>query len=165
MTGASVRDVTDPNARQIAVSAGVRVLTVRQPHAWALAAGLKDVENRPRPAPAGAPYVLGILAGLKFDPPLRVPVDEPEVYVHGAVIGAVTVESSHEFRCDEPRGCVGCVSGWALHSEGTHHWMVGRAVMLPRPIPMRGSLSTPYAPADVDSAIRDAYASKGWPIP
>lgn len=143
---------------------GIRVMTVRQPHAWALVAGHKDVENRPRPAPGS--MVVGVLAGLRFDPPLRVPVDEPEVYVHGAVIGAVTVNGSHEYApADTYQGCRSCVSGWAEHIEGRHHWMVSRAVMLPQPIPMRGNLSMPYAPAEVDSAIRDVYAEKGWPLP
>lgn len=141
----------------------LRVLTVRQPHAWALVAGHKVVENRPRTSPDPG-TVLAILAGLRFDPPLMVDVPEPDHYIHGAVIGAVEVIRGHVYR-PTPLGCYGCNASqwrWAQPVEGMNHWLVGRAIMLDRPIPTRGSLTLAQPSDEVRDAIANARQSKGW---
>jgi hypothetical protein len=128
----------------------VRVLTVRQPHAWALVAGHKDVENRPWRFPAPDGTVLAVLAGRNYDPPLDVAMPEPDVLEFGAIIGSVVVVGSHE--ADECDGC----SPWAVKSHQwttTHHWTVAHAVMLPTPIPARGNLHLAYATPEQSEAV------------
>lgn len=103
----------------------VRVLTVRQPWAWAIIQGGKDVENRSWPTNHRGPLL--IHAGSAFEregyetvkrlarrsPP---PADE---FVHGAIIGVVEL--------------VDCVQGsdseWAI--PGQWHW----CLRSPRPLP------------------------------
>ncbi len=130
----------------------VRALTVRQPHAWAIIAGRKPVENRTWPFPMPTPCRLLIHAGAKLHPlGLHVPQsDEPGEHVRSAIIGAVTVTDQHHYH---PRGpgpkspCGICGSRWALAWH--HHWMLADPVRLPEPIPCRGRLTLFEPPRDV----------------
>ena len=106
----------------------VKALTVRQPWASLIVAGIKDVENRPRQIRYRGK--LAIHAGLKVD-------DEGmEMYGHslrvslplGAVIGSVDV--------------VDCISDsdspWAL--SDCYHWILANPRPLKRPVPATGKL-------------------------
>ena len=112
----------------------VRMLTVKQPHAWAIVNGHKDVENRTWKFPLPPGTRVAVLAGKKWAPPLRVDVGAPEnrsEYVAGAVIGFVTVVDDHE-------DCGGGCSPWAV--TGHRHWRLADAAVLDRPVPQRGAL-------------------------
>lgn len=107
----------------------LRALTVKQPHAWAIAAGHKDVENRPWKFWLPLGTTIGVHAGVKDDPDgLSVPISVPDDLTRGALIGLVDV--------------VGCVqnstSRWAR--PGSWHWLLANARLLDEPIPMRGHL-------------------------
>jgi hypothetical protein len=106
----------------------MKALTVRQPWASLIVAGIKDVENRPRRIRYRGK--LAIHAGLRVD-------DEGmEMYGHliegslplGAVIGSVDV--------------VDCTSDsdspWAL--SDCYHWILANPRRLKRPVPATGKL-------------------------
>ena len=68
----------------------LRMLSVRQPHAWAICSGHKDVENRTWKFPYEMPCTIGIQAGVNLDPdgldaPMVVPDDLPRGYALGVV--------------------------------------------------------------------------------
>jgi hypothetical protein len=130
----------------------VRVLTVRQPHAYLLIhgspnAGIKDVENRPKPTKYRgtlliqasakvdlAAYAEYIAEGIELPPAERL--------VTGAIIGSVQV--------------IGCVrnsgSRWAI--RGYWHWLTAQ----PRPsnpvIPIKGQLAMYPAPRGWEASFR-----------
>jgi len=108
----------------------LRALTVKQPHAWAIAAGLKDVENRSWRFWLPLGTTIAIHAGLKDDPDgLAVPVTEtPDDLVRGALVALVDVV---DCITDSP-------SPWA--SPGQWHWVLANVRRLPEPIPMRGAM-------------------------
>lgn len=121
----------------------LRALTVWQPHAWAIAAGHKDVENRPWPFPFPAGTTIAIHAGLKVDPdgldlPIRVPDDLPA----GVIVCTVVVT-----RCvrDSP-------SPWAR--RGMWHWCLGEARRLVEPVPTRGQMQLFRLSSSVIARIR-----------
>jgi hypothetical protein len=124
----------------------LRLLTVKQPHAWAIVAGRKDVENRTWPFRLALGTTIGIHAGVKVDPRgLRVPLDVPHDLVHGAVVGFVDVVGDH---ADDD--CPGC-SPWAAPAH--RHWRLANARRLMTPVPTRGSLWLFRPPADVLSTL------------
>jgi hypothetical protein len=133
-------------------TSAVKVLTVRQPHAYLLIhgspnAGIKDVENRRRPTKYRgtlliqasaevdrAAYAAYITDGLKLP--------SPEELVTGAIIGSVQVT-----------GCVcNSRSRWAI--PGYCHWLTAR----PRPadpvIPIKGKLGMYPAPDGWEASFR-----------
>lgn len=105
-------------------------LTIKQPWAWAIVSGLKDVENRTWATPhRGA---LLIHAAKKPDPMgfeflSLMGIQPPDTLDYGGIIGAADV--------------VDCVSGylsdWAM--PGQWHWVLKGARSLPFQ-PMRGQL-------------------------
>jgi hypothetical protein len=108
----------------------VKCLTIRQPWAWAILAGLKTVENRTWPtAHRGA---LLIHAGasresLRSVLPDGTPV--PDDLVFGCLVGVVDVLD-----------CVPlawCPAG--PYREGPWCWLLARPRALPTPIPFRGA--------------------------
>jgi hypothetical protein len=109
-------------------------LTVRQPWAWAIVAGHKDVENRRWSTPYRGPLL--IHASRRAAPEdwlkeLRRLLDRgtaiPEQFEYGAVIGVVELRSIGR----------DSASVWAL--PGLQHWQLGRARTL-APIPTLGAL-------------------------
>ena len=106
----------------------MKVLTIRQPWASLIVAGIKDVENRPWPTRYRGK--LGIHAAARYDQAL---VDEysdllGDCLPLGALIGSVTL--------------VDCVEGfrseWAL--SGSWHWLLADPKILARPRWMPGKL-------------------------
>lgn len=130
----------------------IRVLTVRQPWAWAIIHAGKDVENRSRSL---GPYrgSVAIQASKHLPPrkefeaaadriaavtgtrPLIVPPDQL-----GAIIGVVDLVASHAV--DEV-GCMAAIdicSPWADMEYGTHHLRFTNAFALDQPVPWTGGL-------------------------
>ena len=132
-------------------TSGVRVLTVRQPWAWALVHGGKDVENRSSSTTHPGPLL--IHAGSAFErdgydtvtrlarrPPL--PAEE---FVHGAIIGVVEL-----FDCVRDSD-----SEWAV--PGQWHW----CLRSPTPVlvvPCRGKLGLWKPPPGATWCVRDVTA-------
>ena len=145
----------------------MRVLTVRQPWAWAIIHGGKDVENRVRSL---GPYrgLVAIHAGLmgaSFDArhPDLWPFDER--HITGRVIGVVDLVGEHpganterdRFRrvasCFQPGRPFGLCSPWALRDH--HHLELANPRPLAHPIPAKGRLGLWRPDADLEAAIRE----------
>lgn len=129
----------------------LRLLTVHQPHAWAIVQGRKTVENRVWRFPLDMPTVIGIHAGVKPDRHgLAVPQhDEPDEHTHGAVVGLVTVFSQH--MQDRRQRCGPRCRRWGI--EGQWHWMLAQPTPLPQPVPTRGHQGLFHPPDDVLAAV------------
>jgi hypothetical protein len=146
--------------------AELRVLTVRQPWASAIAAGAKTVENRTR----GTRYrgLVAIHAGLQGDPtalsarpPYR--TERPQ-----HLIDWLRSRPDEERRAEMPRGavlavariagahrsldCPGC-GPWGEHGPEVWHWRLSGVVRLAEPIPYRGALGLPHARPELWDAI------------
>ena len=125
----------------------MKALTVKQPWAWALIHGGKDVENRSRPTKyrgqlyihAGKGYAT---EALKFPAFSTLDLDfdvtgelDLGIDVRGMVIGLVDVVDCHHWmECGPGEGMC---SEWAM--EGHHHWTLAN----PRPVepfPAKGML-------------------------
>ena len=133
------------------MSTDLRLLSVRQPHAWAICSGNKDVENRTWRFPYEMPCIMGIQAGVRTDPDgLDAPMDVPDDLPRGCALGVVDVISDHESsECLKPDGTL--CSPWAV--PGHRHWVLAHARTLDHPIPCRGLLKLFRPPQDVAEAL------------
>lgn len=111
-----------------------RVLTVRQPWAWAIIHGGKSVENRSWPTKHRGPLL--IHAGSAFEPDgyeavKRFATQRPppaSEFTHGAIIGVVDLV-----------GCLQNVSSeWAI--PGEWHWVLSSPQPFDAPVPCPGKL-------------------------
>jgi len=137
------------------VADDLRVLTVRQPWAWAIIHGGKDVENRTRSL---GPYrglvaihVSATLAGADAWNDANVEaalIAAPPAPLHlrrGQVIGVVDLVDEHP---DD-----GDCSPWAMRDH--HHLVLTNPRPLPAPIPARGRLGL-WRPDDTLTAATRA---------
>ncbi|GAA5046492.1 hypothetical protein HNP84_009731 [Thermocatellispora tengchongensis] len=122
----------------------MRMLTVRQPWAALIVAGIKDVENRPWTTR----YRGGLLihAGRKTDAEgfelmeqLGVALEGP--LLHGVILGSVNLT---DIRRDSP-------SPWARLGE--NHWLLADAQPAVRPMTAIGALGLRPAPAGWEQAF------------
>lgn len=121
----------------------VRGLTVRQPWAWAIAHGGKDIENRSwPPLPLPDEHVLLIHAGKGFDDECCQSVaaksgrSVAEVTDGArAALGAIVAVAEIVGVC---KGCSPACSSWSV--TGEWHWMLGNVRPLAEPVPARGAL-------------------------
>jgi hypothetical protein len=125
----------------------MRILTVRQPWAWAIIHGGKDVENRVRNIAGDYRGPVTIHAGLRDDPNGW---DEYEAGWHdaasmsiarGAIIGVVDLVDVHSVEsCIEQQRD----GDWLVCSERAeragHHLVLANPRPLARPIPFKGAL-------------------------
>ena len=141
----------------------MRILTVRQPWAWAIIHGGKDVENRVRNIAGDYRGPVAIHAGLSpnpgpwwaaIDPPFgSTPHDDHENW--GAIIGVVDLVDVHsasviggcgwmDHHCPEhPNGCRRHCSPWAMgpKPDGWYlHLELANPRPLAEPIPFKGAL-------------------------
>jgi hypothetical protein len=127
-------------------------LTVRQPWAWAIAAGLKKVENRTWQTEFRGTLLIHAgssraeLASRDRDRWLRLMPGLPEEsgLAFGAVVAVAEVLDCVR-REHAPRG---------PFSEGPWCWLLGRVLALPEPVPLRGAQGLFPAPATVAAAVR-----------
>lgn len=139
-----------------------RVLTIRQPWAWAIVFGGKEIENRSWPTKHRGPLL--IHAGMAFEAcgyevvrqlATRPPPPASEL-AHGAIIGAVDL--------------VDCVrdstSTWA--SSGGWHWCLSNPQPLAQPVRCPGKLGLWRPPQGLvvrqnicDHAVTDPWSSAG----
>ena len=141
----------------------MKCLTVRQPHAWALIHGGKDIENRVQAWSYRGP--LAIHAGLaRFERDNLAHATHHAAYgddttgiQFGGIIGVVDLVDVHVSTRTPGGRC--CTSPWAQYAHGPTkpvvHLVVDNPRPLPRPIAARGQLGlwTPYA--ETLAAIRE----------
>jgi hypothetical protein len=148
------------------MSATLRVLTVRQPWAWAIIHGGKDVENRVRSlGPYRGPVAIhaGVGPFAKDNDASRAlrAAHGTEVgteLVFGAVIGVVDLYGVHE-DCSEPVEGYGygpVCSEWAMTDH--HHLCLGDPRPLERPIPATGRLGLWHPDDKLEDAIWEQVA-------
>ena len=152
----------------------MKAITVKQPWAWAIAHGQKDIENRtwgtgyrgPIAIHAGARWdedgaydkrVLRALHGFgdRFDPPLRVERLGPKTVRllrdQQLTPGAVVAVADLVGICTARSTAEQCGCGlWAV--DGQCHWKVANVRPLPEPVPCKGRLGLWDLPDEVDVA-------------
>lgn len=154
----------------------MRGLTVKQPWAWAIIHGGKDVENRSRNLAGAYRGPVAIHAGLSDDPdaldvlerlvenwhtPVRAG-DDPWKYrpdgTRGAIIGVVDLVGAHlgSERTYRGAGVTMLCSPWA--ETDAWHLVLANPRPLAHPIPCRGALGLWTVPADLEAAIREQVA-------
>lgn len=128
----------------------MKALTIRQPHAWAVARGLKPVENRPGAFTYRGPVL--IHAGLQnagpyawneveqlsvglfgIEPPMFGGPNAPTECAYGAVIAVADLVGSHRWDHCPGQPC----SEWA--HRGSAHNRLANARVLRVPVPARGN--------------------------
>ncbi len=142
----------------------MRVLTVRQPWAWAIIHGGKDVENRTRNVAGAYRGPVAILAGrAPFEQRNRASValkaahgtSTPHQVVFGAIIGVVELvdshlDTDHEHDAGMPSLCW-CRSAWA--ETGMQHLVLANPRPLATPLPFKGALGLRELDPDVERQV------------
>jgi len=143
----------------------MRVLTVRQPWAWAIVQGRKDVENRSRNVAGSYRGPVAIHAGLapfeKDNMASRAHREAREAateIVFGGIVGVVDLVGVHV--CVSAAGCMPDPADhgrWALCSPwaepGGYHLVLANARPLARAVQWRGALGLRELPDDVAAAV------------
>lgn len=131
----------------------MRAITVRQPWAWAIIHGGKDVENRSRNIAGAYRGPVAIHAGLAFDadavpvlarlvPTWDAPITNGDPWQHrpdgvrGAILGMVDLVDVHDGLGAEHDGAP--CSPWAIRYH--HHLVMVNPRPLAQPLPWRGAL-------------------------
>jgi hypothetical protein len=143
----------------------MRAITVRQPWAWAIVHGGKDVENRTRNIAGAYRGPVAIHAGQQYDPDawehpalIKAWMDTGgDDFDYGLVVGVVDLVDVHhdldnrcwEITLDETGQC----SPWAMPDH--HHLVLANPRTLATPIPWRGQLGLWKVPADLEARIRE----------
>lgn len=146
----------------------MRVLTVRQPWAWAIVHGGKDVENRVRNIAGEYRGPVAIHAALNPNPgpwwaSIDPPLDQVSAENFGAIIGVVDLVGVHEGHntesdrmravrsCFRPEVPFGPCSVWA--EPDAWHLVLANARPLREPIQFRGALGLRTLTDDVAAAV------------
>lgn len=130
----------------------MKVLSVRQPWAWAIIHGGKDIENRNWKTPFRGR--LAIHAGTKFDL-AQWEFESMAMNNYGPLWAAMCHRfiATYDFIGNEPRGaiigtvevvdCITdrlCDSPWKAEGDDFYCWLLANPVALREPIPMKGQL-------------------------
>ena len=137
----------------------MRALTIRQPYAWAVAVGLKTIENRPGAFSWRGPVMIHagqqLASRLAFEdvtrlageiPMLGRPAAPTETAI-GAVIAVADLVAAHP-----SSNCVGECSPWA--QRGKAHNRLADPQILRRPVPANGNTILWTPDADLVAAVR-----------
>jgi len=152
--------------------AELRALTIREPWAWAIAYGGKDVENRSWPAPSWCTSI-AVHAGAGWDTdgedsPLvrrkwsattgRGPLSRKSGFMpFSAILAVARISGCHpDAECRSAPTSRHC-SPWALPDQW--HWTLADIQPLPDPVPCTGKLGLWHLPADVEAAVRRQLGS------
>lgn len=133
----------------------MRILTVRQPWAWAIIHGQKDVENRSWLTTYRGP--VAIHAGQAIDPdgfyaePMITAGARSARMRFGVILGVVDLVEAHHHEA----GC--CSSPWA--QPGEVHLRIGNPRPLAQPVPMRGALGLRGLADDVEQLVHARLAA------
>lgn len=157
----------------------MRILTVRQPWAWAIVHGQKDVENRVRNLAGAYRGPVAIHAGQAVDlEALTTPnivgavalkriftaAGHPSTFKEsprGAIIGVVDLTDVHlsGMECSRAPGCheYELCSPWS--EAYRHHLVLANPRPLSEPIPFKGALGLRTLPDDIVSLINERTTS------
>lgn len=160
----------------------MRIMTVRQPWAWAIINGGKDVENRVRNIAGSYRGPVAIHAGLAFDDeswdaPMMGPLmqnllfEHAEVEFHpGVILGVVDLDAAHSAQNCRGRTVVEELSAslvrgyrhptcspWAARDGW--HLELRNPRPLNEPIPYKGALGLRTLPDDVAAAVLAGVSS------
>jgi len=139
----------------------MRILTVRQPWAWAIIHGGKDVENRVRNIAGGYRGPVAIHAGLAYDNqwnsyPLALKMNHHEG-VHedpqpwrahlGAILGVVDLVDVHDL------DSAACYDDTEWAEDGMYHLVLANPRPLTTPIPFRGALGLRRLDEETTAAV------------
>lgn len=126
----------------------MKCLSVRQPWAWLICSGKKDVENRTWGTDHRGPILIHAGRTIEKEDIVwmkRTALDLPKHFTTGAIVGMAEVS-----RCT-----MKCASEW--HNPGCIGWYLTDPVLFDTPIPWRGQLGLFDVPDDaVAEAIRKA---------
>lgn len=155
----------------------MRILTVRQPWAWAIIHGGKNIENRSRNIAGTYRGPVAIHAGLAFDNhaadtspftqawhevwPTKSPSTcSPRIVPQGAIIGVVDLVDVHLSDClrfteGGPMGLHLYCTPWGVATH--HHLVLNNPRALATPIPVKGKLGLwrpdPALAAQIEAAL------------
>ena len=143
----------------------LRAITIRNPHAALIAAGIKRVENRGYTNSLRGE--VAIHAAKQADPDADpLPDTYRQFQRFGAVIAVVDVVDCHPATPDRT-GDWCCRTAGGLLTYGTrpaHHLVLQRLRVLTVPVPVRGRLQIGWTvPADVAAAVRSQLALEEVP--
>lgn len=142
----------------------MKALTIRQPHAWAVARGLKPIENRPGAFSWRGPVMihagqqngspiawqevehLAALEGVTL--PMLGGPGAPTECAYGAVIAVADLVDSHRWDHCPGQPC----SPWA--HRGSAHNRLANTRILRRPVPARGNTILWTPDADLVAEVR-----------
>ena len=140
----------------------MRILTVRQPWAWAIVHGQKDVENRVRNIAGDyrGPVAIHAAKAVDLDAPKTLWGDyhDSGLEVLGAIIGVVDLVGVHAGWIEG----VPC-SPWGIRyveGAGQHHIELANPRPLVGPIPYKGALGLRPLDAETIARIEGASAEK-----
>lgn len=125
----------------------MKALTIKQPWAYAIAAGLKTVENRTRRTHHRGD--IAIHSALTVDPKASLNVGDDadrSLFVRGAVLAVAEIT-----------GCCDCgdrCTPWSQRGPGVFHWQVANVRRIPRPVPAKGALGLWTLSEDVEIPVR-----------
>lgn len=140
----------------------MRAITVQQPWAWAIAAGVKTVENRRRTTPHRGP--IAIHAGLRWSeigehivPQLstvNLPMSwrEPGGLPRGKIVAVADLIDAHPEtgRCCQPWGRI----RWS-------HWVLENIRALDQPVQVAGQVGLWTLPDDAEQAVAEQLPEVG----
>ncbi|MGV9536576.1 ASCH domain-containing protein [Streptosporangium sandarakinum] len=136
----------------------MRAITVKQPWAWAITHGGKDIENRTWNTLHRGP--LAIHAGARWDGEDAVArvFELTGAYVLKTTTSAVVAVVDLIDVCEVDD----CQCGtWAIRFQ--RHWKLANPRPLAEPVPCRGRLGLWSLPEDVEAAVRDQLAAAVLP--
>lgn len=131
----------------------IRALTVKQPWAWAIACGGKDVENRTWNTRHQGPLAIHAAARWDREEAAARVYELTGAYVMKTVESAIVAVVDLVDVCTVHSSAGDCECGpWAI--PGQFHWRLANVRPLAEPVPCKGRLGLWNLPADVDSAVR-----------
>lgn len=152
----------------------MKAITVRQPWAWAIASGAKNIENRTQGSRYRGPLAIHAGRGwsergsesplirqlhgdrLGFTIPVA-PMRNVELFPVGAVIAVVQLVDTHpDTGCCRPWGESAYVGAGGRLRTAIHHLVLDDIRALPAPLPARGALGLWTPDPDLLDALRAA---------
>jgi len=138
-------------------------LTVYRPWSWAIAEGLKDVENRSWTPNIPIGHYLAIHAGLKWDRS-ALPFFDRIRRMPGCNLPGVTPRAD---QCDEGIIAIAKYGGYITPDQapdnpwliGPYGWKLDHVVKLNQPVPCKGAQRLWALPPDVLALVRAGYKS------
>lgn len=135
----------------------LRALTIRQPYAGLIAAGIKPVENRGVNVTLRGEVAIHAGKTPDLDELVRQQAagHEAPFTVLGAVVAVADLIACHP--------AAGCCKPWGFDRHGdrpAHHLVLTDVRRLSRPVECRGQLGFWLVPADVEQAIRTQLSSE-----